>query len=727
MSIKTVRNPYPLTDLWEGREIGDPFLMRHDGRFYLYCSSHSREPGIKCWVSEDMLHFDYYGFVCVEPCTTGAYAPEVAYNAGKFWMVTSPRGSGHYLLAADSPLGPFRVVSDNLGVGIDGSIFVDDNGRSWFYRASHQGIRVHEMPTPGEIDVRSKAIPASFLGHWTEGPQVIKRDGRYFLTDTGNHVCCRGYHVDYTVSREGPDRGYRKLRDGLLLLETRDEYHGLGHSSTCVGPDMDTMYIVYHKNIIGEFNNPLHRSMCMDRFFFNGDRMYTNATWWNQPAPLQPVCVSRDGEGLVDGCLPVETDDTYTAEINVRLTEDTGSVRFSGETLTMGKDRSWRLSTGEQGVFPANVAMGALVTIKVSLHGETLVLYVNGMEFLRRKTNPGGGKIGIGKGCAPSFVGFSGVAQGSADGWTPKAVPGAFDAVHHLLAPNGTAEGENGCTAIVMQPDSQACYALNVWQGRRYHLAMTVKASDAPVTLTVNGREMTAPSTGASTEDGMEKRYFGEIELPAGYSELRISAGTPVTIDRIYLTEADAFAPVVIIDNGENAVGSRLHVIGHKQQNSMHRKFCGYTAAEGYGEAWYGGKGWNGESWRDMALHMVINCKPCSPEARISAYVRSSRETWHPHQVAASRFAYAVHVTETRVQLCRQEYGETVLAEAPISMTWGSRMKLTLRVHASRITVEGENGLLLTYTDPMPLTAGRVGFSASTDGLGFERVELCEE
>jgi hypothetical protein len=63
MSIQTVRNPYPLTDLWEGREIGDPFLMRFDGKFYLYCSSHSREPGIKCWVSDDMIRFDYYGFV----------------------------------------------------------------------------------------------------------------------------------------------------------------------------------------------------------------------------------------------------------------------------------------------------------------------------------------------------------------------------------------------------------------------------------------------------------------------------------------------------------------------------------------------------------------------------------------------------------------------------------------------------------------------------------------
>ena len=106
--------------------------------------------------------------------------------------------------------------------------------------------------------------------------------------------------------------------------------------------------------------------------------------------------------------------------------------------------------------------------------------------------------------------------------------------------------------------------------------------------------------------------------------------------------------------------------------------------------------------------------------------MRSSRETWHPHQVAAARFAYAVHVTERSVCLCRQAYGETVLAEAPISMEWGSRMKLTLRVQGSRITVEGENGLLLAYTDPMPLTAGRVGLSASTDGLGFEYVEVRE-
>ena len=512
----------------------------------------------------------------------------------------------------------------------------------------------------------------------------------------------------------------------MLLLETRDEYHALGHSSTCVGPDMDTMHIVYHKNVIGEYNNPLYRSLCIDRLFFNGDRMYCNATWWHQPAPRQPLCVSRGGEGLVDGLLPQAAPDTYTAEINVRLTEQEGVVRFSGVTLTLRRDRTWTLSTGEAGVFPANVDVGALITVKVSLHRGLLVLCVNGMEFLRRQTGLGGGQIGVGTGCEPSFIGFSDVAQGSGDGAAPKSVPGAFDAVHGGCC-GDTAEGETGCRALVLKAGEQAEYPLNVYKARAYHLAMTVRAGDAPMTLRVNGELMAAQSTGAATDDGMEKRFFGTLTLPAGMQTLTIGAQEDAVIDRIYLTEADPFEPAVIIEGGEDVSGGRLHAIGHKQRGSMHRKFCGYTAAEGYGEAWFGGADWFGAHWRDCALHMVINTMPCAPEARISAYIRSEKETWHPHQVAAGRFAYAVHVTEDSIRLCKDAYGETLLAEAPLKMTWGGQLKLTLRAKGSRITVEGEDGLLLEYTDPTPLTAGRVGVSANTDGLGFESLQVSEE
>jgi hypothetical protein len=86
-----------------------------------------------------------------------------------------------------------------------------------------------------------------------------------------------------------------------------------------------------------------------------------------------------------------------------------------------------------------------------------------------------------------------------------------------------------------------------------------------------------------------------------------------------------------------------------------------------------------------------------------------------------------VHITEHSIRLCKDAYGEVVLAEAPIAMEWGSQMTLTLRAKGSRITVEGENGLLLEYVDPMPLTAGRVGISAHTDGLGFEKLYVSAE
>lgn len=493
-----VCNPRQLSDLWDEREIGDPFLMRHDGRFYLYCSSRGAA-GIKCWVSEDMIRFTYYGFVCEDPRIFGAYAPEVAYNAGKFWMVTSPVGSGHYLLRADSPLGPYEIVSDNLGIGIDGSLFVDDDGRSWFYRASHQGIRVHEMPHPDEIDVRSKPISASYLGHWTEGPQVIKRDGRYFLTDTGNHVLSRGYHVDYCVSHEGPDRGYRRTRDSILLLETRDEYHALGHSSTCVGPDMDTMYIIYHKNILDERNRPLFRSMNIDRLHFNGDRMYCNATWWEQPAPIQPICVSREGNGLIAHmygyALPVSAGEIYTAELNLWLQDEVGSVFFSADGRHRGQlilhgDRHWQCIADDnscEGILPANVDMKSLLTVKVSMNKGQLVLYINGMEILRQKTELRGGAIGMDNGCKPSFVGLSDVAQGSQDGAVAKSVPGAFDAIHQMEMVGQTAQGEHGCTALLLRKGETAKYLVNVWKTREYHLSLTMCAKSEDVRLCVNG------------------------------------------------------------------------------------------------------------------------------------------------------------------------------------------------------------------------------------------------
>jgi len=298
-------------------------------------------------------------------------------------------------------------------------------------------------------------------------------------------------------------------------------------------------------------------------------------------------------------------------------------------------------------------------------------------------------------------------------------VPGSFDAVHGFENEKSLCEGETGCQALFIKTGESAKYKINVWKTGKYALVMTVGASDMEIGVTVNGEKMKAAPIGVSTEDGMEKRYFGDIDLTEGFGEMVITAENDVIIDRIYLIEKDDFAPAAVISKGQDVSDGRLLVIGHKAAGSMHKKFCGYTAAEGYGEAWFGG------NWHDFEVRMLINMKPCAPEARASAYIRTSRESWHPHQVAAGRFGYEMRITENKIELLRNDYKETKLLEATISVKWGGQIALTLRAEGNRISVTGD-GINLQYDDPMALPVGRCGLSAHTDGIGFEEFSVSE-
>ena len=734
---KQFMNPRPLPQLWYDGEIGDPFMMRFDGRYYLYCSTPGREKGIKCWTSDDMIDFEYRGFVADDPRVAGAYAPEVAYIAGKFYMVTSPRGSGHYLLKADSPLGPFRVISDNLGVGIDGSIFVDDDGKSYFYRASAQGIRVHDMPTPDEIDVHSRVIEASYLHHWTEGPMVIKRDGRYFLTNTGNHVLSRGYHVDYFVSHQGPDRGYYALEEQQLLLETRDEYHALGHSSSCLGPDMDTYYIIYHKNILDEYNRPKHRSMCMDRLQFNGDRMYTAACWWPQTPPRQPVCACRNGAGMMDlpgggRALPLPAGGTYTSEVCGVITGGKGVVHFSQNdagclSLCIGKDGRWQATYPDEGV--EKLLSGRLVSaidpeahlsVKCAMREGQCRLYVNGLTIAEIRTSLGGGVISA-QGMDISFAAFSDVAQGSGQSVDEKTIPGAFDAVHAQETVK-TREGEKGCLAADCETGQTLTFPVNVEKAGQYHLAVTMKASEEALRLTVNGQEVSAPASGVCDRQGMERRYLGRITLSSGSSQLRICVGCRAVIDRIYLVGTEDFVPMTVVEDCRDVSQGALFVIGHKQKESMLTKFSGYTCAENDGEGYFGGV------WHDYQVRAKIFMDPCSVDAGACVFLRSNKESWYPHQVRAGRHAYCVRITPGRIELVKQAYDEKPLAWAVLDMALPGTLELICRVQGNTVSVFRRCGnaeiLLLTCTDPLTLPWGRVGIQATGDGIGFTSISV---
>ena len=144
---------------WPGYGIGDPFIMRYNGVYYLYVSSLDSEIGVRAYRSADLVNWEPVdgncskpGYVSEDSCTLAAYAPEVYYFNGTFYMYTSPGGGGHYILTSDSPEGPFVRATDNFGLSIDGSVLIDDDEQMYFTSANNGGIRMMRMENMLKVD-----------------------------------------------------------------------------------------------------------------------------------------------------------------------------------------------------------------------------------------------------------------------------------------------------------------------------------------------------------------------------------------------------------------------------------------------------------------------------------------------------------------------------------------------------------------------------------------------
>jgi beta-xylosidase len=222
-------------------DFADPFVLRHDGRYYLYATN----PDVRCWTSDDLLHWQPEGPTIAPDVFPGLvpFAPEVVYADGAFFMYTSPSGHGHVVLRADQPTGPFSPITGNVGHAIDGNVFIDDDGLRYFYWAGDEGIWGCVMPSSTEFG--EPVFTGIHMNGWTEGPFVSKRNGIYQMTLTGNHYLSSGYRIDAAAS-DHPLKGYRPAALNPILVGADGPATGLGHSSTVTGPDLVSTWIVYH-------------------------------------------------------------------------------------------------------------------------------------------------------------------------------------------------------------------------------------------------------------------------------------------------------------------------------------------------------------------------------------------------------------------------------------------------------------------------------------------------
>lgn len=464
-------------------DFADPFIMKYNGRYYLYCTN----PDVKCWSSTNLVDWKPEGTVISTDQLEDLvpFAPEVVYWNGAFYMYTSPSGLGHYVLKSKSPTGPFILQTDNIGYKIDGSVFIDDDGEWYFYHADDDGIKTYTMKNP--VTIEDEVSTEVYMDGWTEGPGVIKRNGKYYLTYTGNHYLSKGYRINYAVTNN-PAKGFIPYSKNPFLINTEGEGVGLGHNMSFTGPDLVTWFIVYHN-----INPNATRDLNIDRLAWNGDKMVVfGPTVTNQTAPEMPDFFEYFDEGEPEnkwipkrgdwkrdnGFLRTNTLDSgngslivseykcgenYTAEFNMKSAEKAavngsrfgavisydnnknyGLLLLNPEKNTIetqfvinGKDMEKAVSS-----LPDGYDFTKLHCIKVEKYGAKFDISVDGMNKQTRTVNGlGRGNIGFYSECAGTEFGYTALTNTSGGESIFKAykpIPGALEAVHYNIGGEGT-------------------------------------------------------------------------------------------------------------------------------------------------------------------------------------------------------------------------------------------------------------------------------------------------
>ncbi len=225
----------------------DPYILLDGDTYYAY-GTHSGD-GIECYSSPNLREWTYEGLALQKGNTTETrwfWAPEV-YNFGGTYYMYFSANEHLYAATATSPKGPFKQVGSYqmeplLGSEkcIDSSVFTDDDGKQYMYFVrftdgnciwSVQLSDDHITPVEGTLK-HCFSVSQSWenvLGRVNEGPNMIKHDGTYYLTYSGNDYQSPDYGVGYATAKS-PQGSWSKYTRNPILQKAFG-MQGTGHHS----------------------------------------------------------------------------------------------------------------------------------------------------------------------------------------------------------------------------------------------------------------------------------------------------------------------------------------------------------------------------------------------------------------------------------------------------------------------------------------------------------------
>jgi GH43 family beta-xylosidase len=259
----------------------DPFVLAtEDGYVAVGTGGTSNDRVFEALTSADLLDWASHGTVLERlPASLGDqyWAPEIAAADGRYWMYYSiGHGTdGHHLRVAgsESPLGPYIDLGVDLTpnelFAIDPHPFRDVDGGWYLFFARD----VLDDPRPGtqltvapltsmtsigtavtalaanadwQIYERERPMYGSrYTWHTLEGPSVVRRHGRYWMTYSGGAWTGDGYGVDWAVADSPLGPWAHPASGNGRLLSSGPGLIGPGHNSLTVDPSGEDV-IVFH-------------------------------------------------------------------------------------------------------------------------------------------------------------------------------------------------------------------------------------------------------------------------------------------------------------------------------------------------------------------------------------------------------------------------------------------------------------------------------------------------
>jgi len=689
--VKELINPISTIkeDEWYDYGTGDPYVMRYNGMYYLYMSTRDTEVGVKCFSSRDLINWDYEGLCTELEVTKGAYAPEVVYYNGKFYMYTSPAGKGHYVLESDSPTGPFKTVSVNLGFTIDGSVFIDDDGKWYFYHASDDGILAHEMSAPNKIEAKSYKTGAYMYG-WTEGPMVIKTEGKYYLTYTGNHVFSDGYRID-AATGDSPV-AFTPNAGNPVLISTIKDVVGIGHSSSVKGPDLDSYYIVYHSLIGRAVEGMPKRDMRIDRIAFGEDGLYVmgpTTTAQQAPAMADAYTYTPEPKGktaFLDGSFEGD----FTAEFNLALTgsEAGAYLCYAGEqdyvkVYVTGEGESIHADVAEAGnltsysfdiagSFKDKADLQVNETYGVKRKGDSFKIFYNDRLTGEFTASVKDGSIGVYGDATFGYAGATRSAAGESIKSYEKPLPGRIDA-------DAKIEGKE--KAFLVRVAKEGIYDLYLTYGDRTEIkrGITLKAGTY------------------------------EYELPAEVQGLKYFEVTPHEDVTAFTAEYDKILDDNVYSDGKWRIkGGTLNLTD-----------AGETAAKRlYGSEYYG----DYEASVDLTYEEDSVCAGLMVRATDPAVGGPGNSPSLGYNFFKG---YAAEIQNDGLVLKKVRYKEEVLDKYPFTPQSGETYSLTVKAEGNELTVSLNGNVVLKVTDnDRPILNGLAGVRTIGTKVSFDSFSI---